>query len=75
LQQLIDQAVELRLQSEEIGKFGRVLGRLFAIDADGNANDLNQQMIDDGHALPYDGGKRSDADFLTPEFLRGRQPA
>ena len=35
------------------GKYGRWLGTLF----DGTT-DINQQLVDEGHAHDYDGGKR-----------------
>jgi len=40
-------------------KFGRYLGSFYALDtyADG-VRSLNQMMIEDGHAVPYDGGPR-----------------
>ena len=41
------------LQSHGVGKFGRCLGELFV---DGNS--INQQLIKEGHAKDYDGGKR-----------------
>lgn len=41
------------LESHEIGKFGRVIGTIWR----GNAN-INQQMLLEGHATPYRGGKR-----------------
>ena len=36
------------------GKFGRWLG----VFLDANGNSINQQMVDEGHAHYYDGGKR-----------------
>ena len=41
------------LDSHELGKYGRVLGTLW-VDGD----DLNQRLVDEGHATPYFGGKR-----------------
>ena len=41
------------LDSHELGKYGRVLGTLYV-----EGVDLNKQMIDDGHAVEYWGGKR-----------------
>lgn len=43
----------ITVQSTKTGKFGRWLGRLFVDGAD-----INQEMIESGHARPYDGGKR-----------------
>ena len=41
------------LDSHELGKYGRVLGTLRV-----DGVDLNQKMIEDGHAVEYHGGKR-----------------
>ena len=41
------------LQSNGVGKFGRCLGELFV----GETN-INQLLINEGHATAYDGGKR-----------------
>jgi micrococcal nuclease len=41
------------LDSHELGKYGRVLGTLWV-----DGKDLNQEMIDAGHAVAYFGGKR-----------------
>ena len=41
------------LDSHELGKYGRVLGTLWV-----DGVDINQQMIADGHATEYAGGKR-----------------
>ena len=56
LQGKIDEASVIVLETKggrEKGKFGRVLGRLIADGAD-----LNQGLIDEGLADPYDGGRR-----------------
>ena len=37
------------------GKYGRLLGWLYIGDADSS---LNEQMIDEGYAWPYDGGTK-----------------
>lgn len=66
LQQLLEIEGTLFCISHEIEKFGRVLGTLILVPVDGPEIDLNQRMITDGHAIPYDGGKRSDEDFLGP---------
>ena len=44
--------------SKEKGKFGRVLGIVFATDKEGNRIDCNNQLILEGHARPYYGGKK-----------------
>jgi micrococcal nuclease len=38
-----------------VGKYGRLLGWLYIGDADVS---LNEQMIDEGYAWPYDGGTK-----------------
>ena len=51
--EIIEDGEIVILQSFGVGKFGRCLSRL---EVDGV--DVNQQMIDEGHAVPYFGGKR-----------------
>jgi micrococcal nuclease len=43
----------VELQSQGTGKYGRVLGE-FYIDG----TNINQEMVEVGHAVAYDGGKR-----------------
>ena len=50
---LIEEANLITLQTEKTGKFGRYLGIVYADDVD-----LNQTLINEGHATVYDGGKR-----------------
>jgi micrococcal nuclease len=45
------------LESNKVGKFGRVLGTLH-IEVDEGECCINQQLIKDGHAVEYHGGKR-----------------
>ena len=45
---------DIQVCIEGQGKYGRFLGTLK--DSDGQS--INQQMIDEGHAVPYDGGRR-----------------
>jgi micrococcal nuclease len=45
------------VESEKVGKFGRVLGRLH-IEVDDVECCINDQLIKDGHAVEYHGGKR-----------------
>ena len=45
--------------SKEKGKFGRVLGIVFATDKEGNRIDCNNQLCIEGHARPYFGGKKA----------------
>ena len=51
---------DVKLVSHDKGKFGRILGELFIGD---NAVSVNQQMIDEFHAVPYYG----DSKDLTEE--------
>jgi len=41
------------LQSHGVGKYGRCLGELFVEDVN-----INKQLIEEGHAVEYHGGKR-----------------
>jgi len=47
-----------RLKSHGVGKYGRVLGELFIEDIDGNQFNVNQKLIEEGHAYVYEGGKK-----------------
>ena len=47
-----------RLKSYGVGKYGRVLGEIFIQDETGNAICVNKQLITEGHAYVYDGGKK-----------------
>ena len=51
IDRLFDNAVEL--QSHGKGKYGRILGEFFI-----DSSNVNQEMINRGHAVKYDGGKR-----------------
>ena len=53
LTEIIQGGEKIVLQSFGPGKFGRILSKL---EVDGV--DVNQQLIDEGHAVPYFGGKR-----------------
>lgn len=44
---------EFVLQSHGVGKYGRCLGEIFI-----NGTNINQQLISEGHAKKYYGGKR-----------------
>ena len=44
--------------SKEKGKFGRVLGIVWATDKEGNRTNCNNQLIEEGHARTYFGGKK-----------------
>ena len=47
-----------RLKSHGVGKYGRVLGEIFITDKDGKQYNINEQLITEGHAYTYDGGKK-----------------
>ena len=47
-----------RLKSYGVGKYGRVLGEIFVKDIEGIEYNVNQTLIDEGHAYVYDGGKK-----------------
>ena len=47
-----------RLKSYGTGKYGRVLGEIFIQDAEGNQYNINEQLIKEGHAYVYEGGKK-----------------
>lgn len=44
---------DLEMKSHGSGKYGRVLGEIFINDVN-----INTLMVDEGHAVKYDGGKR-----------------
>lgn len=46
--------VTLHTQLDRTEKFGRVLGSIYA-----GGRSLNEDLVTDGHAVPYDGGKRT----------------
>ena len=54
LRHILEDADVIALQSHGKGKFGRILGTLFA-----DGKNVNDMMIDLGLARSYDGGKRS----------------
>ena len=47
-----------RIKSHGLGKYGRLLGELFIMDTNGNQISINEQLIEEGHAYVYDGGKK-----------------
>ena len=47
-----------RLKSYGLGKYGRVLGEIFILDKNKNTICVNSQLISEGHAYIYDGGKK-----------------
>ena len=47
-----------RLKSYGVGKYGRVLGEVFVKDIEGIEYNVNQTLINEGHAYEYEGGKK-----------------
>ena len=47
-----------RLKSYGVGKYGRVLGEIFIMDKNENTICINNQLITEGHAYEYEGGKK-----------------
>ena len=47
-----------RLRSHGVGKYGRVLGEVFVKDIEGIEYNVNQTLINEGHAYEYEGGKK-----------------
>ena len=47
-----------RLKSYGVGKYGRVLGEIFILDEEGKQYNINEQLIKEGHAYVYQGGKK-----------------
>ena len=47
-----------RIKSHGLGKYGRLLGEIYIKDKDGNEICINKQLITEGHAYTYDGGKK-----------------
>ena len=47
-----------RLKSYGVGKYGRVLGEIFIMDENAKTMCINDQLIKEGHAYVYEGGKK-----------------
>ena len=47
-----------RLKSFGVGKYGRVLGEIYIQDSNNNTICINNQLINEGHAYIYEGGKK-----------------
>ena len=47
-----------RLKSYGVGTYGRVLGEIFIQDSNDNTICINNQLINEGHAYIYEGGKK-----------------
>ena len=58
LDKVSDKPGYFRIRSFGLGKYGRLLGEIHIMDKDGNQISINEQMISEGHAYVYDGGKK-----------------
>ena len=57
--ELLDTATEVQLISHGVGKFGRCLGEIdFCCPDSLTMKNLNNTLIEEGHAVEYHGGKR-----------------
>ena len=50
--------IRLECSKEGKGKFGRILADVVTIDKEGNEININNRLIEEGHARPYYGGKK-----------------
>ena len=50
--------VKIVCSKEGKGKFGRILADVHTIDKEGNDVNVNNQLIEEGHARPYYAGKK-----------------
>jgi len=69
LTEKLTKAQVLTIETEKDGKYGRMLGWIYA---DGSPVSVNQLMIDEGYAWAYDGGKKEkDFDELLAKRHEG----
>ncbi len=66
LQDILGQG-EVELVSHDKGKFGRILGNLYT---GSSSYSINQQMIDDHHAVPYTGENK---DLVDQQHMANRE--
>ena len=57
LVELLDEG-SLVVESNEVGKYGRVLGTLHIYPNDNLPFNINEKLMSEGHAVKYHGGKR-----------------
>ena len=50
--------IRLECSKEGKGKFGRILADIVTIAKEGNEININNRLIEEGHARPYFGGKK-----------------
>lgn len=74
LKTLLEEAESITLISHDKGKFGRILGELFAhyVEDDDVVHrvNINQQMIIDHHAVPYTGENK---ELVEEQHMANRQ--
>tara|TARA_B100001113_G_C20962946_1_gene558208 strand:+ start:102 stop:563 length:462 start_codon:yes stop_codon:yes gene_type:complete len=75
LQRLLKAGERISLVSHDKGKFGRILGTLYVHYADGHPVfggkiNVNQQMIEDRHAVLYNGENK---DLVEKQHLENRE--
>jgi endonuclease YncB( thermonuclease family) len=58
LEVLSDKPGYFRLKSYGVGKYGMFLGEIFIMDKNENTICINNQLITEGHAYEYEGGKK-----------------
>jgi len=58
LEEISNKSGYFRLKSYGVGKYGRVLGEIFIMDNKENTICINNQLITEGHAYVYEGGKK-----------------
>ena len=59
LKEILEQASEIHLDSQGLGKYGRVLGQLHVSSENlPTMINVNELLITEGHAVEYHGGKR-----------------
>jgi micrococcal nuclease len=75
LKKLLEEAENITLISHDKGKFGRILGELFVHHNEGHPVygvkvNVNEQMIEDHHAVKYHGQSKDD---IQEEHLKNRK--
>ena len=58
LEEVSSKSGYFRIKSYGLGKYGRVLADVFIQDKKGKTICVNSQLISEGHAYIYDGGKK-----------------
>ena len=75
LKKLLSNSERISLISHDKGKFGRILGELYGHFEEGHpvfggSFNINQQMIDDHHAVEYDGSSK---ELIEQKHLKNRE--